>query len=179
MALLRATCPVERSLQERLSAPAPKWPFYEFPTTSKKKTNVHADLGVGHGLPNQVDTVVPSGSMESGCSFYKGPSSSEERVYTHDPDSLSTGHNQTTGGGFFTHELNSTPKPVLYEDNQNEPGQPFHMDANLTASRLPRPTTLGISLVVRDQDVENHDDYSPDDNDVPAEFLILHEADSN
>lgn len=80
-------------------------------------------------------------------------------------------HNQTTAG-FFTHQFDSTRKPVIYEDNDNEPGQPFHMDADLTASR-PRPILGGIDHV-EDQDVENHDDYSPDN--VPEEFLILHES---
>lgn len=167
MALLRATCPAERSVHERLLPPTPKWPFYEFPPTSKKKANIHTDH-VGHGLPNQVDTG-PLGSMESSCSFDKGTSSEERN--TNDPDFLPARHNQITAG-FFTHHFDSTRKPVIYEDNDNEPGEPFHMDANLTASR-PRPI-LGIGLV-GDQDVKNHNNYSPDN--VPEEFLILHESD--
>lgn len=171
MALLRATCPVERSVHERLSPPTPKWPFHVFPSTSKK-ANVHADF-VSHGTPNQVDTE-PSGfytprSVESGCSSYEGPSSEGRNIL--DPDSPPTRYNQTTGG-FFTHEFGRTRKQVIYEDNDNEPGQPFHMDADVTVSG-PGPT-MDIGLV-RDQDVEDHD-YSP--NNVPAEFLILHESDS-
>lgn len=170
MALLRATCPVERSVHERLSPPTPKWPFHVFPSTSKK-ANVHADFVV-HGTPNQVDTG-PSGfntssSMESGCSFYKGPSSEGHNIL--DPDPPPDMHNQTTGG-FFTREFDPTRKQDIYEDNDNEPGQPFHMDANVTASGT--GPTLDIGLL-RDQDVENHD-YYPDN--VPAEFLILHESD--
>lgn len=167
IALLRATCPVERSVHERLSPPTPKWPFLVFPSTSKK-ANVHADF-VGHGTPSQVDTgpsgLYNSSSMESGRSFYKGPSSEGRNVL--DPDPPRTMHNQTTGG-FFTHEFDPTRKQDVYEDNDNEPGQPFHMDANVTAGGT--GPTRDISLV-RDQDVEYHDDN------VPAEFLILHESD--
>lgn len=167
MALLRATCPVERPVHERLSPPTPKWPFHVFPSTSKK-ANVHADF-VGHGTPDQVDTE-PSGfytrhSMESGCSFYEGPSSEGRNIL--DPDPPPTRYNQTTGG-FFTHGFDHTRKQVIYEDNDNEPGEPFHMDADVTA---------GPSMdtgFVRDQDVEDHD-YYPDN--VPAEFLSLHESD--
>lgn len=78
-------------------------------------------------------------------------------------------YNQTTAG-FFSHGFDRTRKPVIYEDNGNEPGEPFHMDADLTAGG-PGPT-MDISLV-RDQEVEDHDS-SPDD--VPAEFLILRES---
>ena len=163
MALLRATCPVERSVHERLSPPTPKWPFHVFPSTSKK-ANVHADFA-GHGTPNQVDTG-PSGLYTS--SFYKGPPSEGRNIL--DPDPPRPMHNQTTGG-FFTHEDGPTRKQDVYEDNDNEPGQPFHMDANVAAGGT--GPTLDIGLV-RDQDLENHD-YYPDN--VPAEFLILHECD--
>ena len=169
MALLRATCPVERSVHERLSPPTPKWPFHVFPCTSKK-ANVHADF-VRHGTPNQIDTDPSSfytrGSTESGCSFYKGQSSDEGNIL--EPDPPLTVHNQTTGG-FFTYEFDATQKQDVYEDNDNEPGQPFHMDANVAVGGT--GPTLGIGLV-RDQDVENHDYYPAN---VPAEFLVLHES---
>lgn len=167
MALLRATCPVERSMHERLSPPTPKWPLHVFPSNSKK-ANVYAGF-VGHGTPNQVDTGPSASSfMESGCSFYKGPSSEGRSIL--DPDPPLTMPNQTTGG-FFPREFDPTRKQDIYEDNDNEPGQPFHMDANVTSGGT--GPTLNIGLV-RDQDVENQD-YYPDN--VPEEFLILHESD--
>lgn len=170
MALLRATCPVERSVHERLSPPTPKWPFHVFPSSSKK-ANVHADF-VRHGTPNQVDTGPSSfhisSSTESGCSFYKGQSSDKGNIL--EPDPPLTVHSHTTGG-FFTYEFDATRKQDIYEDNDNEPGQPFHMDKNVTAGGT--GPTLSIGLV-RDQDDENHDYYPAN---VPAEFLILHESD--
>lgn len=170
MALLRATCPIERSVHERLSPPTPKWPFHVFPSTSTK-ANVHANF-VRHGTPNQVDTG-PSGfytssSIESGRSFHKGLSTDEGNIL--DPDPPLTVHNQTPGA-FLTYEFDATRKQHIYEDTDNEPGQPFHMDANVTAGGT--GPTLNIGLV-RDQDVENHNYYPAN---VPAEFLILHEFD--
>lgn len=170
MALLRATCPVERSVHERLSPPTPKWPFNVLPSTSKK-TNVHADF-VRRGTPNWVDTgpsiFHTNSSIESGCSFYKGPSSDGGNIL--EPDPLLPVHNQTAGG-FFTYEFDATRKPDIYEDNNNEPGQPFHMDTNVTTGVA--GSTLDINLV-QAQEVENPDSYPAN---VPAEFLILHESD--
>lgn len=170
LALLHATRPVERPVHERLSPASPKWPFHVFPSASKK-TNVHENF-VRHGTPNQVDTgrssFYTSSSKESGCSFYKGQSSDEGIIHKQDPPL--TAHNQNMGG-FFTYEFDATRKQDIYEDNDNEPGQPFHMDANLTAGGA--GPIIDISIP-RDQDVENNDCYPAN---VPAEFLILHESD--
>lgn len=172
LALLHATCPVERPAHERLSPPIPKWPFHVFPPASKKM-NVHENF-IRHGTPNQVDTGPSSSytrsSTQSGCSFYKGQSCDEGNI--HNPDPPLTVQNQNTGG-FFTYEYDSTRKQDIYEENDNEPGQPFHMDANVTVGGA--GPTLHINIP-RDQDVENNDCYH---SDVPAEFLILHESDSH
>lgn len=159
LALLHATRPVERPVHERLSPPTPKWPFHVFPSASKKK-NVHENF-IRQGAPNQVNTGPSSfytrSSTESGCSFYKAQSSDQGNIHIPDPPLMV--QNQNTGG-FIT-----------YEYNDNEPGQPFHMDANVTAGGA------GPSLdtsILRDQDVENNDCYPAN---VPAEFLILHESD--
>ena len=170
LTLLHATRPVERPVHERLSPPTPKWPFHAFPSASKK-TNVHENF-IRHGTPNQVDMGPSSfytrSSIQSGCSFYKGQSCNEGNI--RNPDPPLPVQNQNTGG-FFTYEYDTTRKQDIYEENDNEPGQPFHMDANVTAGGA--GPTLHINIP-RDQDVENNDCYHAD---VPAEFLILHESD--
>lgn len=151
MALLHATRPVERPVHERLSPPTPKWPFHVFSTASKK-ANLHEDFA-RHGTPNQVHTGASSfstsDSKESGCTMV---------------------HNQGAGGS-FTYEFDATREQNIYEDNDNEPGQPFYMDANVTAGGAGPTLAVGI---IRDKDVENNSYYSAN---VPAEFLILHESD--
>lgn len=170
LALLHATRPVERPVHERLSPPTPRWPFHVFPPASKKM-NAHENF-IRHGTPNQVDTGPSSSytrsSTQSGCSFYKGQSCDEGNI--HKPDPPLTAQNQNTGG-FFTYEYDATRKQDIYEENDNEPGQPFHMDANVIVGGA--GPTLNINIP-RDQDVENNDCYHAD---VPAEFLILHESD--
>lgn len=73
-------------------------------------------------------------------------------------------------GGFFTYKFDATRKPEIYEQNDNEPGQPFHMDANVTAGGGGGAGPTLDTSIPRDQGIENND-YWPAN--VPSEFLIL------
>lgn len=172
LTLLHATRPVERPVHERLSPPTPKWPFHEFPSASKK-TDVHENF-IRHGTPNQVETGLSSfytrSSLQSGCSFYKGQSCNKGKI--HKPDPPLPVQNQSMGG-FFACQYDATRKQDIYEENDNEPGQPFHMDANMTAGGAGPSLHINIA---RDQDVGSNDCYHAE---VPAKFLILHESDGH